>query len=54
MTTKPSVVCPSCHETIDLSQSADGSGVTCTKCGTSLQAAEQPGVATPGPEHPQD
>ena len=54
MTTKPSVVCPSCHETIDLDQSADGSGVTCAKCGTSLQAAEQPGVATPGPEHPED
>jgi hypothetical protein len=54
MTTKPSVVCPSCHETIDLSQSADGSGVTCTTCGTSLQPAEQAGVATPGPEHPEE
>ena len=54
MTTKPAVVCPSCHENIDLAQSADGSGVTCPKCGTSLQAAEQPGVGTPGPEHPED
>jgi uncharacterized paraquat-inducible protein A len=54
MTTKPSIVCPGCHETIDLSQSEDGSGVQCPSCGTSLKAAEQPGVGTPGPEHPTD
>lgn len=54
MTTKPMVVCPTCHENIDLEDAADGTGVTCAKCGTALQAAEQPGVATPGPEHPQD
>lgn len=51
--TKPSIVCPNCHEAIDLSDGEDGTGVTCSKCGTSLQAAEQPGVATPGPEHPE-
>lgn len=54
MTTKPSIVCPGCHENIDLSQSEDGSGVQCPSCGTSLAPAEQAGVATPGPEHPQD
>ena len=51
--TKPSIVCPNCHEAIDLSDGEDGTGVTCANCGTSLAAAEQPGVATPGPEHPE-
>ena len=51
--TKPSIVCPNCHEAIDLADGEDGSGVTCQKCGTALAPAEQPGVATPGPEHPE-
>lgn len=54
MTTKPTVVCPRCHENIDLEDGADDGVATCDRCGTSLQAAEQPGVGTPGPEHPQD
>ena len=51
--TKPSIVCPNCHEAIDLADGEDGNGVACAKCGTALQAAEQPGAATPGPEHPE-
>ena len=51
--TKPSIVCPNCHEAIDLADGEDGTGVTCAKCGTALAPAPQPGVATPGPVHPE-
>jgi hypothetical protein len=50
MTTKPTVVCPKCHEPIDL----EHGGGRCAKCGTELRAAEQPGVGTPGPERPKE
>ena len=49
MTTKPTVLCPKCHEPIDLEQ-----GGRCANCGTELKPAEQPGVGTPGPDKPQE
>ena len=48
MTTKPTVVCPNCQESIEV----DEGGARCSSCGTELQAAEQPGAGTPGPDRP--